>query len=146
MNLLLERQSSDVSCTIGDLQIDGHWFCYTLEDVVREVAGQPVAEWKVAGKTAIPAGHYKVRITYSNRFRRDLPLVQAVPGFEGVRIHPGNTDADTEGCILPGTRIAPQGEAVEQSSAAFDRLFEKIDEAETAGEEVWLTITNNNKF
>ena len=146
MNLLLERQPSGVSCTIGNLQIDGDFQCYTLEDVVREVEGQPVATWKQHGKTAIPAGTYKVRITYSNRFKCDLPLLQAVPGFEGVRIHPGNTDADTEGCILPGTRIAPHGEAVEQSRAAFDRLFEKIDAAETAGEEVWITITNANQF
>ena len=146
MNLLLEREPSGASCTIGNLQVDGDFQCYTLEDVVREVEGQPAESWKQYGKTAIPAGTYKVRITYSNRFKRDLPLLQAVPGFEGVRIHPGNTDADTEGCILPGMRIAPHGEAVEQSRAAFDRLFEKIDAAEKAGEEVWITITNANQF
>ncbi len=146
MNLLLERHESGVSCTIGTLSVDGDWLCYTLEDVVREVEGQPVFAWKQYGKTAIPAGTYKVRITYSSRFKRDLPLIQAVPGFEGVRIHPGNTDADTDGCILPGTRIAPHGEAIEQSRAAFVRLFEKLDAAEAASEEIWITITNHQQF
>ena len=75
---------------------------YSLEDVVREVPGRPVAEWKVPGKTAIPAGRYRLRWTMSNRFRREMLLLEGVPGFAGIRIHAGNTDADTEGCILLG--------------------------------------------
>lgn len=146
MKLLLERRPSGASCTIGDLSVSGDPECFTLEDLVREVEGAPVADWKVYGKTAIPAGTYVVRITYSNRFKRPLPLLIDVPGFEGVRIHPGNTDADTDGCILPGTRIAPHGEAVEQSRAAFDRLFDRIAAAEAATDEITITIINANQF
>lgn len=76
------------------------WLCWTLEDVVREVPGEPVGAWKVKGQTAIPRGTYAVRVTRSNRFKTDLPLLLNVPGFEGVRIHGGNAAADTEGCIL----------------------------------------------
>lgn len=142
MNLLLERTPSGTTCTIGDLYIDGDWFCFILEDLVREVEGQPVEAWKIKGKTAIPAGTYKVRITYSNRFKRDLPLLVGVPGFEGIRIHPGNTDADTEGCLLPGLALGLGGESVSRSRAAFDALYKKLDEAESASEEIEITITN----
>ncbi|MFO0157400.1 MAG: DUF5675 family protein [bacterium] len=142
MNLLLERTPSGTTCTIGDLYIDGDWFCFILEDLVREVEGQPVESWKVKGKTAIPAGTYKVQTTYSNRFKRDLPLLVGVPGFEGIRIHPGNTDADTEGCLLPGLALGLGGESVSRSRAAFDALYKKLDEAESASEEIEITITN----
>jgi hypothetical protein len=142
MNLLLERTPSGTTCTIGDLYIDGDWFCFILEDLVREVEGQPVESWKVKGKTAIPAGTYRVQITYSNRFKRDLPLLVGVPGFEGIRIHPGNTDADTEGCLLPGLALGLGGESVSRSRAAFDALYKKLDEAESASEEIEITITN----
>lgn len=76
------------------------WLCWTLEDVVREIPGQPVTAWKVKRETAIPRGTYTMCVTRSNRFGVDLPLLLDVPGFEGVRIHGGNTAADTEGCIL----------------------------------------------
>ena len=76
------------------------WLCWALEDVVREVPGEPVEAWKVKGQTAIPRGTYAVRVTRSNRFKTDLPLLLDVPGFAGVRLHGGNTAADTEGCIL----------------------------------------------
>jgi hypothetical protein len=142
MNLLLERTPSGATCTIGDLYIDGDWFCFILEDVVREVEGQPVESWKVKGATAIPAGTYRVQITYSNRFKRDLPLLVGVPGFEGIRIHPGNTDADTEGCLLPGLALGLGGESISRSREAFDALFTKLDEAESASEEIKITITN----
>ena len=142
MNLLLERTPSGTTCTIGDLYIDGDWFCFILEDIVREVEGQPVESWKIKGKTAIPAGTYRVQITYSNRFKRDLPLLVSVPGFEGIRIHPGNTDADTEGCLLPGLALGLGGESIGRSREAFDALFAKLHAAEDAGEEIEITITN----
>lgn len=140
MELLLRRRASLKRATLGELYADGHLACFTLEDIVREIPGRPVAEWKIAGETAIPAGRYQVVITHSARFGRELPLLAAVPGFTGVRMHPGNTAADTEGCILVGTQIA--GETIVESRSAFASLFARIRQALDNGEQVWLEIRN----
>ena len=60
----------------------------------------------------------------SPRFRRQLPLLVGVPGFEGIRIHPGNYPSDTEGCLLPGQSRLP--DAVMGSRLAFECLFAKL--------------------
>lgn len=142
MNILLQRRLSNDVCTIGDLYVDGDFECYTLEDPVRERANVPVAAWKIAGKTAIPAGTYRVIITWSPRFKRNLPLLVSVIGFVGVRIHPGNIAENTEGCILPGQQVAPDERRVTKSVLAFDALNTKIAGALDAGEEVFMTIEN----
>lgn len=104
MILQLFRRQSSSAATIGELYVDGSTErrCFTLEDPVREIAGQPVSAWKIPGNTAIPRGRYEVAMTWSPRFQRILPLLMNVPGFVGVRIHAGNTSADTEGCVLVG--------------------------------------------
>lgn len=130
MKLTIIRKPSSASCTQGELWLDGVHECYTLEDVVRPV--------KVAGITAIPAGTYRVTVTMSARFGRLLPLLADVPGFSGVRIHPGNTAADTEGCILVGDAPAP--DFLGRSRVAFDRLFAKINTASIAGEQVSIEV------
>lgn len=84
MKLTLKRNFRGPDYTIGKLYIDGHYFCDTLEDTVR-----PSGE-KIKGKTAIPAGDYKVIKSYSPRFKKILPEILNVPGFTGVRIHAGN--------------------------------------------------------
>ena len=132
MKLRLERSWCGPVCTIGQLTVDGATECFTLEDVVR-----PDGE-KVPGKTAIPQGTYSVTITMSNRFRRELPLVNDVPNFSGIRIHPGNTAADTEGCILVGRTKGPTW--VGESRAAFNEFFEKIQSAIDAGDRVTLEV------
>lgn len=112
-HLRLIREPSDRGATLGSLYINDVWACWTLEDAMREP--QPwlraiefekvdawVRSWKVPGKTAIPAGRYGVALTRSNRFQMVLPELLHVPGFSGIRIHSGNTDKDTEGCILVG--------------------------------------------
>ena len=96
MKLTLKRNFKGPDYTIGKLYIDGHYFCDTLEDTVR-TSGE-----KIKGKTAIPAGDYKVIKSYSPRFKKILPEILDVPGFAGVRIHAGNTAKDTDGCLLLG--------------------------------------------
>jgi len=119
MKLLLKRTTRTNKSTIGELFIDGKFECYTLEDVEREV--------KVYGKTAIPKGTYKVIINPSNRFKRLLPLLLKVPNFEGVRIHPGNTAENTEGCILLGQTKSV--DFIGKSKLAFDKFFDKLHKA-----------------
>jgi hypothetical protein len=141
VNLQVDRRWLTAQSTIGNLYVDGAWECFTLEDYVRAdpVLVTAVNEAKVAGETAIPAGRYRVVITPSTRFKCSLPLLLQVPGFEGVRIHPGNTDADTEGCLLVGRQR--QHDRVSESRPAFEALFAKLQAGVAAGE-VWLTITD----
>lgn len=138
MKLQIVRDQTGPAGTTGTLFLNGRRECYTLEDQVREIKGQPVSAWKIPGETAIPRGIYKIEITFSPHFGRDLPLLVDVPGYEGVRIHPGNTAADTEGCILVGTTKSPGW--VGQSRIAFDDLYPKIEAAFEAGEEITLEI------
>ena len=139
MKLLLQRKPS-TTCAIGDLFIDGIFQCHTLEDVVREVPGKPISEWKIPGKTAIPAGRYQILITHSPRFKRFLPHLQNVPGFEGVRIHPGNTDADTEGCILPGRWDGK--DRVLESKSAYAALVLRLDAALKRDQKIYIEVRN----
>ncbi len=129
MELQVKRTDFTDNSTIGELSVNGQFECYTLEDKVRPV--------KIAGKTAIPAGRYEVIIDFSQRFGRLLPLLLNVPDFEGVRIHPGNTAANTEGCILVGEEKSQ--DFVGQSRAAFDRLFAKLSAA-AEKEKIYLEI------
>lgn len=138
MLLSLKRGDSVGDATLGDLSVDGEHFCYTCEDIVREKEGVPVKEWKVAGETAIPRGRYQVIINHSQRFKRELPLLLNVQGFTGVRIHPGNTAEDTEGCILVGEKKGD--ECVLESRTAFGRLMVEIEAALDGGELVHIEI------
>mgnify|MGYP001614491739 CR=1 FL=1 len=138
MKLRLEREASAHGATIGQLFVDGAEECWILEDEVREKDGMPVGMWKVKGATAIPRGTYNVIITPSNRFKRDLPLLENVSGFEGIRIHPGNTSADTEGCLLPGRGRTDR--TVTESKVAFNALFAKIKDALDAGDTCSIEI------
>ena len=119
MNLTIIRKYPATDCVVGELYVDGVFECYTLEDVERPV--------KIAGVTAIPRGQYETVITYSERFKRMLPLLLNVPNFDGVRIHTGNVSAHTEGCILVGK--ARTDYQVLQSKDAFEELFKKLQTA-----------------
>lgn len=104
--ILLRREILIESHTMGSLYVDDSFFCYTLEDPLREQFTEKGWEWrsefKVYGKTAIPSGTYEVAVTYSNKFRRRMPLIMNVPDFVGIRFHTGRTVANTEGCPLLG--------------------------------------------
>jgi hypothetical protein len=139
MKIVVDRLQKDEDVTIGGMTVDGEWQCWSLEDPVREMPGQPVSTWKIHGKTAIPAGTYKVIIDMSARFKRLLPLLLDVPGYSGVRIHAGNTAADTEGCILVGNeRLA---KSLARSQLALAPLMAKMTEAQRKGETITLEIS-----
>ena len=129
MELRLVRNQYSSTSTTGELHVDGAFACFTLEDRVRST--------KVPGATAIPPGRYEISVTWSNRFKRPLPLLMDVPNYTGVRIHTGNKSEDTEGCILVGRKRLP--DLVSESRLAFDPLFAKIEEA-LRREKVFLEI------
>ena len=99
MKLKLIRKYKCPNYTIGHLYINDKYFCDTLEDKVRELNS---IEDKIKHKTAIPKGKYKVVVTMSPKFKRLLPLLLNVPFFTGIRIHRGNDENDTSGCIIVG--------------------------------------------
>lgn len=148
----LARRHFGPHSTIGDISTpDGTHLAFTCEDVVREPsAGHPatvdsgalaawVKSWKVFGRTAIPYGRYRLAWTPSTRFGRHTLELLSVPGFGGIRIHPGNTEADTEGCILPGLSIMDR-EAVGNSKMAVAKLEALICPQLEAGHHVYLDI------
>lgn len=135
MKLTVLRKCLRNNATTGDLLVDGKFECHTLEDVVRKPG------IKVWGATAIPAGIYKAIVNFSQRFRRFMPRLLDVPNFDGILIHSGNTNADTHGCILVGYKITDQNTiTMGTSRAAYNALFDKIENAIKLGEEVTIEI------
>jgi hypothetical protein len=147
VKLRLQRHPSGPTSTIGELSqelADGAYserWCWTCEDVVREQRGVPVGQWKVPGETAIPEGTYRVILSQSTRFGGQLmPELLHVPGFTGIRIHSGNTSLDTEGCVLVGTET--DGTQVLHSREAYAMVKERLVEADSTGDHVYLAIVN----
>ena len=140
MLLSLIREPSKNGGTLGELLLDGVHEAYTVEDEVREIPGKPVSEWKVPGETAIPAGRYRVVLTQSQRFGKVLPELLNVPGFQGIRIHSGNTAADTEGCLIVGSERSPTG--VLRSREAMLELMAALSGVIEGGEQVWIEVKN----
>lgn len=145
MELLLTRKYFTEVSTIGELSHNGKRICWILEDVDRgldSTMSEPfIASKKVFGKTAIPTGSYQIIINYSERFKKPLPLLLDVRGFTGIRIHPGNVAADTEGCLLPGTDH--ETDKVNNSRVAFLALTSEIELAMQT-EKVFITIVRKH--
>lgn len=136
MEILLQRVAKKDKYTIGKLYINDQYFCDTLEDTDRgltqSMTEQQIKSKKVYGETAIPIGTYRIIISYSNRFKKQMPLLLNVPGFSGIRIHTGNTEKDSLGCILVGKNKAV-GKVLE-SRDTYSKLFsilQKADKKET---------------
>lgn len=137
MQLQLHRQktqSEGGGFTHGDLYIDNEWFCYTLEDELRE--------HKVYAETAIPAGIYKIELINSPKFGPDSLWVRNVPKFEGILIHGGINEKHSAGCILVGNQRHEQ--TITGWQAVLEDLRAKIVRAiRIKGEVVTIEILNH---
>lgn len=129
MKLTLNRKFLGDKYTVGDLSIDGKFFCNTIEDTVRELPaacpytpkGQSCkCKGKIYAKTAIPAGTYKVTMEYSPRFKRKLPFLHNVPHFIGILVHSGNDETASAGCLIVGNNTVKG--RVTESRATSDEL------------------------
>jgi len=132
MKLRLERNWLIGDTTTGKLYINGKFFCYTLEDKIRNE--------KIYGETAIPYGLYDVDRTWSPHFKIKMPLIKNVPNFEGIRIHKGTTAQDSSGCLLVAKSLSEDKQRLINSKIAFDDLDNKITEAIKSGEKITIDI------
>lgn len=120
--ITLRRRVAAAGFTLGVLSMGAislHQYS-TVEDPVRKLSNctQTTCTGKIAGRTAIPAGRYEIRDTYSPRFKRHVLELIGVPGFQGVRIHSGNTADDTEGCLILGLKGTEFGVAESRAAMA----------------------------
>lgn len=141
MEILVKRIARKEKYTIGKMYIDGQYVCDTLEDTDRglkkSMSLEEIKQKKVYGQTAIPEGKYQIIWSYSNKFKKNLPLLLNVPGYEGIRIHSGNTDVDTYGCILLGQNKVV-GKVI-NSIATCNKVLPLIQKA-CEKEKVYITV------
>lgn len=117
MHLQIKRHTLTPTSTLGDLYIDGAFFCRTLE---RPDAAQP----GVSGAVCIPLGTYGLSVTYFPHMKEDAPLLSGTEPRTGIFIHVGNYPKDSEGCILVG--LSQSKDFVGNSKDAFERLMTKL--------------------
>ncbi len=142
MKIDIVRDTFTNASTIGKMYINDTYFCNTLEDVDRDLLStttlKEIKDIKIYGQTAIPYGRYEVILSYSDKFKRYLPLLLNVPGYAGIRIHAGNTSVDTLGCILVGEKR--EKDKILESTKAMTRLLTLISKA-SKQEKIVVTIT-----
>jgi hypothetical protein len=148
VKLELRRFDVDERCTLGLLRIDGRRACFVLEDAYHAA--------KISSETRIPAGVYmlalqtagRLHAEYSKRFsviHRGMLTLQDVPGFTGIMLHCGNTDSDTDGCLLVGDSASVIGGGrVDGSANAYVRIYPRIVAAIEAGELVGIDIVDEH--
>ena len=128
MKLKVIREVKTEVSTIGSLFINGEFFCYTLEDKDRGLKQSDsllfINTKKIFGLTAIPSGFYKLIVNQSPKFKRMLPRILDIKGFDGVLMHRGNSANDSLGCILIGYK---KGEnSIFESTKAEADLVDKL--------------------
>lgn len=153
MEIKIDRKWKKSSYTISNLYVDGIKLCNCLEDTDRgltsSMALSEIKKIKVKTATAIPSGRYQITInivspkyskksTFVQYCGAKMPRLLNVPGFDGVLIHPGNTNKDTDGCLLPGKN--DQVGKVTNSTYWWKLLYSKMKEAKSKGESIWITI------
>lgn len=145
MDILLSRVTQVGDATIGKVTIGGSFSCHSLEDVSRPV--------KVAGKTRIPAGRYRLKFRevlsgLTQRYRAKYPWftwhleLQGVPGFQYVYVHVGNKAADTEGCILLGKTWDGKSPFIGSSAVVFAEFYKLVSDAIKRGEDVFIEVVD----
>ena len=142
MELKVKRIARKDGYTIGRLFINNEYFCDTLEDTDRGLSStmqvNEILAKKVKAQTAIPTGKYDVILTFSPRFKRVLPLLLNVPGYQYIRVHNGNRPDSTEGCLLVGENKA-KGQVI-NSRATLEKLMSVLLDCEKRKEKVTILI------
>lgn len=135
LKLVRNPATSTDKFTKGEMLANGVHLGYVCEDADRFLEKGGI---KVPGETAIPRGKYRVIISFSQRFQRNMPEVLGVPDFSGIRIHGGNTAMDTHGCPLLGLSLTPDG--VRDCASVNSFLMKEIGDTLFNGGECWLEV------
>ncbi len=150
MELTLRRFYSQPDYTISYLSFNDGGFkqfvCFALEDEFRIV--------KVKKETRIPAGQYKMDLRteggltkkYGAKYpemHQGMIWLRKVPGFKYIYIHVGNTDKDTEGCIVVGDYNSVIPHKVSSSAKTYKRIYPMISAAIKCGP-VYITIIDDD--
>ena len=142
MAILVNRKYKKETYTIGEMLVDGVFFCSTCEDKDRGLdSSMPLSKlkkMKVYGKTAIPTGTYEVKSYFWPKYRKHYPWIQNVPAYTGVLIHGGAGAAQSLGCILVGENKIKGG--LVNCEKYVRKLTTMVQEAEKRGEDVTITI------
>lgn len=142
MEIQVNRIARKDGYTIGRMSLNGEYFCDTLEDTDRglnsTMSSDEILAKKIKGQTAIPTGKYDVLLTFSPRFKRVLPFLLNVPGYQYIRVHHGNRPDSTEGCLLVGENKA-KGQVL-NSRATLEKLMSVLLECEKRKEKISITI------
>lgn len=149
MRIIVKLLKENSDSTTSEVFLDGVKSFYSIEDEAREV--------KIKGETRVPSGVRNLALRFSPKFSNEylanpdgsfqivraktasneqkvtwkphqLIWVKDVPDFEYVLVHWGNTDDDTDGCLVIGMSIGKVGEqdAVLQSRACYEKYYPLI--------------------
>lgn len=136
MHLEILRHTFTQKSTCATLSVDGKFFSDVLEDADRHL--EIPTNKKIDKQSAMPRGTYRITITFSNRFQKYMIQIMNVPGFEGIRIHGGRTQDDTEGCPLVGHYVDDY--TITDGIATSNRLFDLVESAIKSGESVTIEV------
>lgn len=142
MEIRVKRIARKDGYTIGQMSLNNEYFCDTLEDTDRglksTMSEEEILSKKRKGITAIPTGEYDVILTFSPKFKRVLPLLLNVPGYQYIRVHHGNLPSSTDGCLLVGENKV-KGQII-NSRATLEKLMSVLLECEKKKEKVTILI------
>lgn len=141
MEILTDRTFLGETYTIGQMYINGTYLNDTIEDTVRVLNSD---KDKIKDKTAIPKGRYKVILSYSPRFKQILPEIIDVPYFKNIRIHAGNTEDDSSGCLIVGENKV-KGKVI-NSKVTLQKLMNILTPAWESKEPIYITIIEKHGF
>jgi Family of unknown function (DUF5675) len=138
MKIIVNRFTSDSQSTISKILVDDIFICFGLEDEYRKI--------KITGETRITSGVYKIELQltgdkhkkYKEQFgdiHKGMLHVMNVPNFLGILIHIGNTEIDTEGCLLVGTGAItePGNISISNSRVAYLKLYKLVGSSAASG-------------
>lgn len=107
MNVKVERFIFNEKYTMSRIYVNDVFFCFGIEPYDAHIKKTDDVKTILSlknqyGKIAVAEGTYQLIYSFSNKYKKMLPLVCDTPGMSGVRIHSGNSEQDTRSCLCPG--------------------------------------------